>query len=313
VITNSRLSSKFLLGYSSQLKNDGLGAQLQRILALNALGEFWNLRVSHPPLKEIAVHPLDGLVDENSYQNYLNNVNFVIQAQNLEISGALRKFFVKDLKPRHLLFLFFVGLLRTGQVHLLITHPYFFVDADSLLYKCRANQKISENLRSFVTQDLSDALVLHHRHGVGNMAIQPGQNSPREIPVTKYVQILLELSQSYPSLPKYLYTDAPEFDLLFEPPKNQNDSWQNLPNFSGGSMFIHGASLSALTQNLFPDFIVKRGGDPLETLANMASCKYLIISNSSFSYVAGLLGNHSRLWIPKNFWHTPLSHWIQYE
>lgn len=313
IITKTPISSRLLLGYSSRFKSDGLGAQLQRILALNALGEFWNIQVSHPPLNEIAVHPLDGFVDEISYKDYLNKVNFLIQAQNLELSNTLKQLYIENLKARHLLSLFFRTILRKERIHLLITHPYFFVDANPRLYECRANQQISQNLKRFVTQDLSDALVLHHRHGVGNMAIQPGQNRPREIPISKYETIVNEISQVHPFLPKYLYTDAPEFDLLFEPPKDQKHSWQNLPNFSGDFMFIHGASLFALTQNKFPDFIVKRGGNPLETLANITTSKYLIASNSSFSYVAGLLGNHSRLWIPKNFWHTPLLHWIQYD
>ena len=74
------ISSKVILSYAPGVKLDGLGAQLQRVLAINALGEFWSVEVKHDPITEIAIHPLDEINNSNDYLVFLKNVNNVIDS-----------------------------------------------------------------------------------------------------------------------------------------------------------------------------------------------------------------------------------------
>jgi hypothetical protein len=54
-------------------------------------------------------------------------------------------------------------------------------------------------------------------------------------------------------------------------------------------------------------FELHLNGDPVDALQNMISSDILVMSKSSFSYVAALI--HQGLVIYEPFWHRPMSHW----
>lgn len=307
------VSTHIILSYSAGVKSDGLGAQLQRVLALNALGEHWNIPVRHSPVKHIAVHPLDGFVDNADYLKFLDEFNELI-GSDISIEGlqSFEKIYIDDLRLRHLVKL--VLRVRFSKEHFIlrVTHPYFFIDAKPWLYKCSANSQIQQKLSLSVTENKKHRISLHHRHGVGNLAIQPGQNKPREIILASYSNIMQTLIEAHPNMGISVYTDAPEVDLQFRPPIEQRDSWENLPEFDGDLMKVSGNSLKGLVDNLPPGTEVVRGGHPLQSLANMATSSILVLSRSSFGYVAALLSEEAEIFIPEDFWHPALPGWKTY-
>lgn len=305
------VSSSLVISYSARGKHDGLGAQFQRILAINGLGEYWKIPIRHSPVEQIAIHPLDGLENHQDYELYLHDFNRLIgstQSSGLEMNDVI---YVDDLKFRHIIEVLLKILLFRRFVQLFITHPYFFVDAEPWMYLCKTNYEVRKRLRSFVTDESKNKISLHHRHGVGNMAIQPGQVAPREIPLSAYAEILKSLTCRHPSMQLCIYTDAPEADLCFRPPIEQKESWENLPSFDGDAMRISGNSLSGIVE-LFPESKVIRGGHPLQTLANMSTSSILILSRSSFGYVAALLSDKAEIYVPEDFWHPILPGWHTY-
>jgi hypothetical protein len=54
-------------------------------------------------------------------------------------------------------------------------------------------------------------------------------------------------------------------------------------------------------------FELHLNGDPLDALQSMISSDILVMSKSSFSYVAALINQGSVIYEP--FWHRPMSHW----
>ena len=64
------LRSRILLSYNQGLVPDGLGAQIQRMVALNALGAYLQVKVIHPDILEVAIHPMDNM-SKAGYQDML--------------------------------------------------------------------------------------------------------------------------------------------------------------------------------------------------------------------------------------------------
>jgi hypothetical protein len=309
----NRISSRITLGYSSGLKTDGLGAQLQRILGINALGEYWNINVQHPRIDEVAIHPLDGIDHDQDYKEFLRNLNSLIKSKEaLEDFEFTKILSVDELRLSSILVSIYSIVVLRKTIYLKVTHPYFFIDAMPRLYDCSLNRSFKQRLALNAKVHRNSGISLHHRHGVGLMAIQPGQNKPRELDVKVYFLVLDKIIKSNPELEVRIFTDAPKTSLNFTPKLEQKKSWLNLPSFDGDVMRISSNSFNTLLERLPPDTKVIRGGDPLKTIANMAASSILILSRSSFGYVAALLSEGAEVWIPDDFWHPALPGWKSY-
>jgi hypothetical protein len=308
-----KLNSRLILGYSPGLKFDGLGAQLQRVLAINALAEYWGIEVAHSPIKKIAIHPLDGLESRDSYVDFLNNVNGLIDAQS-QFKLRVQEIYTADLTFKSLIRVIKFQLKSKEKIYLTVTHPYYFVDANPRIYNCKFNMLISDRLLNFSTESLKDSIVLHHRHGVGKMAIQPGQKSPREIEMDKITGVVMQCIARNSNAKKmlHIFTDAPDHNLQFHPPSDQVDSWTNLPGFDGQVMSVNAGTLEGLTNQISIPLKVHRGGNPLNSLANLATAGTLILTRSSFGYIAAILGKTQNVWAPRDFWHPLLDRWHSY-
>jgi hypothetical protein len=309
----NKVSSRITLGYCSGMKIDGLGAQLQRILAINALGEYWNVQVQHPRVEQVAIHPLDGINSRQDYLNFLDNLNYIIESnadsEKLHYSHIMC---IDELSLSQLIIIYLRLIILRHKVYLKITQPYFFIDSMPSLYKCSYNTKVQERLSFYATMNQGPRISLHHRHGVGNMAIQPGQNKPREIDLAVFLDVLEKICKVNSNMGVVIFTDAPEESFEFSPLDEQKASWLGLPAFDGHVMRISGNSLNKLLEILPPNSEVIRGGNPIKTLADMASNPIQVLSRSSFSYVAALLSKEAEIWIPCDFWHPGLSEWKSY-
>jgi hypothetical protein len=96
------------------------------------------------------------------------------------------------------------------------------------------------------------------------------------------------------------------------PPKSQENLWNGLPKFESGQMQISRGDFQALAEN-FPQITeVRRGGNPLVSLAEMSTAGALILSRSSFGYLAAHLSGNKYVWIPSDFWHPKIPLWREY-
>lgn len=305
------ISTKVTFSYAPGVKLDGLGAQLQRVLAINALGEYWSVKVKHDPITEIAIHPLDELDNSNDYLIFMKNVNNVIGSYESLPRGEKSFHFLNFNFSKLSKVLLYVYLNRKSA-RINLTLPYYFVDSKPEIYNCKSNFLVRKRLNSFSTLNLSDQIVLHHRQGVGNMAIQPGQKLPREIAQQFYLSVLSNCINIYPERTLTVFTDAPISQMEFRPPSKQIESWVDLPSFDGNKMTIAANSLDWITKQLSLKTKVIRGGNPLETMANMSTAGVLILSRSSFGYLSALMADTADVWIPGDFWHKPLPGWRKY-
>jgi hypothetical protein len=305
------IASKICLSYHPGKIPDGLGAQLQRIIAIKGLGSYLNLNVLPISIKEIAIHPLDNL-SLKDYNFMISNVNKLIGSIASMDFPKLGFLEVINLTPRHF-FIAFIKSLKLGYpINLKIRDPYFLVDANTKIYHKGISEEMRGVLSRFSSVDLSNSIVVHHRHGVGGMAIQPGQKTPREMKLERYLKPLLRLTANESAKKIVIFTDAPQNDIVFKPSSNQYHLWQGLPRFDNNEIKIEGGKFTDLEARFCMPFDYRRGGNPLTALADLATSKSIVLSRSSFGYVAALFANNSTVWLPKDFWHPKHSGWKTY-
>lgn len=290
---------------------DGLGAQLQRIIALRGLGSYLGISVLSTKISDFAIHPLDGL-SQKEYETNLGIINSLLVIESQSQEKAVFNVYIKDLHLIDLLRGLFLSFKMKKVILLCIRDSYFLVDTKPELYRAGISHEMSATIRTLVIDDFSDAIVLHHRQGVGQMAIQPGQKSTREMQISSYANPLKEALNLTHLKRIVIFTDAPETDLVFIPPKSQENLWNGLPKFESGQMQISRGDFQALAEN-FPQITeVRRGGNPLVSLAEMSTAGALILSRSSFGYLAAHLSGNKYVWIPSDFWHPKIPLWREY-
>jgi len=307
----SPIRSRVLLSYSQGDIPDGLGAQIQRVIAINALGAHLSINVKHPPITEVARHPIDHLSDAE-YSKMLSNVNEMLSTISVDELQSFCPYFINDLRFKHFAYAIFKALLSKSIVNMQIRDSYYFVDAKPSLYKLGISRSTRIFLRDLASETFAGYIALHHRHGVGNMAIQPGQLKPRELDVSVYLAPLQEATKKNREASIVIFTDAPDSDMYFLPNSTQVQLWAGLPQFDGTKMKIAQGQFRVIEEEFPGKVRVIRGGNPLIALANLATSGQLILSRSSFGYLAALFADHSKVWIPGDFWHPKHKNWTQY-
>lgn len=309
LISFFNVGGRLRLGYTSKFHQDGLGAQLQRVLAIQGLANFWKLQVLHQKVESISVHPLDQISTSLEIQNLNAEFNFLISA-TVELDATNEIIYVDELKVRNLINSI-IRLQNNKSMSLLIllTHPYKFVDSMPTLYLNSIDQEFKRRLGSFINEDLTNSIAIHYRAGTGNYALQPNQRISRQIRIENFTAPLIQLLERTKFEKIVVYTDAPETPIIFYPPSSQRNSWQGLPGFDGESFDINAIDFQDWIRSIPVEVSIKRGGNPIRSLANLSQAQGLVLSNSSFGYCAALLGLCQFVYLPKSFWHPKLPKW----
>ena len=303
------LKPNLILTYDNAGKPDGVGAQVQRILALRSMASNLGLNYLHTGIHSVAVHPLDPYQSEselNDFVSELNRVFFIESTVNLDLPKT-RDISVRSLTFTNLFTNILKSVVRREAILIRCLEPYAVCDCDPNIYG-----GVRDFLPNFKPiKQASFTLGIHYRRGVGGMAVQQGESISRELKPQYLIAIANELTQSrLPSETKiHLYTDAPKEDLQYVPPKVQANLWKNSPRFEEGTMSVIGAELEILFKELSVAPKVIRGGDPLLALRELAGLDALIMSRSSFSYLGAILNNRGKIYFPKSFWHRPMAGW----
>ena len=61
--------------YDKNRMQDGLGAQIQRIYTIHAIGKKFGFRTPELLVKNVLLHPLDGINDKDAYKKFLKRTN----------------------------------------------------------------------------------------------------------------------------------------------------------------------------------------------------------------------------------------------
>jgi len=303
------LKPKITLTYWNTGKADGVGAQLQRILAIRSLSSSLDLDYLHTEIKSLAIHPLDSYQNDDEMQVFLLKLNHQFWMKNSEESFTKN---LREIEKNTLTFSFLFSCILKSvfskrQFLIKLVEPYPISEHDPHLYI-----GIRQFLPNFTLPSKTGVVVaVHYRRGVGGFAVQQGERVSREIPGNYFVRLVKEIIDGHQSteIKLLVFTDSPTEDVTFTPPGNQSHLWTNSTSFSEGKMRVIGLDIEDVFKDISVSVQVLYGGDPLDVIKSLASADHLILSRSSFGYVAAILNNEGQVYIPSQFWHVPMKGW----
>lgn len=306
----SGFMKRLAITYANDKKTDGLGAQLQRVIAIRALAMRLKINYFHSKVKVLTIHPLDRLENENQVDLFLEKVgDFFHLDSSIDAKWAEEEIYLQSLTVFALVRILFGTVIRRKNVLIRVIEPYSVMELRPHDYK-----RVIPFFYNFpYSNSSSDEIVMHYRYGVGDSVIQPGEKLPRQMQLAYFRNVIQNIPEE--SLIKiralHVLTDAPEFETSFTPQTDQVHLWEGTPNFHNGSVVIKPLSFQEDLGDLGLDLKVSFGGDAVDSILRMSSCNVLILSRSSLSYV-GALFNHraSLIYFAPDFWHPRMKSWI---
>jgi hypothetical protein len=286
------------LTYANDLAVDGGGAQLHRIYGIYAIARWLNLPYVHSPILRIQYQGLTALEDNSDLPDFESRWNqaFAIPS-DIDMPERYTAHSMRDADPDRIKQLQVAANIRREFALIRILHPHSVTDRNPELYRhVRAISPFPE-----VRSDLF-RLAIHVRRGE-LFAIESG----RMMPNSYYVSYALAFIEAFQRLGIpficELYTEvvSKEFVLTQE--------HRGLLSSIGGNRTMTPAMSQLEDFSVLPNLVPFLNGDPIETLRGMATADALILSRSSFSYVAAIL-NANGIIVYHPFWHRSLKDWV---
>jgi hypothetical protein len=303
------LKPKVILTYLNTSKADGVGAQLQRILAIRSLSSSLNLGYLHTEVASLAIHPLDPYQDEAEMAAFLNKFNHEFWMESSK-DLPLGEFCESETRVLSFAFLFsriIKSKFSKKQILVKLVEPYTISEYDPNLYAdiCRFLPNLVLPTKTNVV------LAIHYRRGVGGFAVQRGEKVSRELAGTYFATLAKEIIEAnqLKDFKLVVFTDSPTDDVVFVPPGHQSHLWTTSTRFSDGEMHVMGLDLQEFFRDFSDPVEVVYGGDPLDVIKRLATADHLILSRSSFGYVAAVLNGKGKVYLPSQFWHVPMKSW----
>lgn len=304
-------NSSICVTFDSSQAVDGTGAQLQRMISVYALANYFGFHYLHSEIKQVSVHAFDPFQTNELYEKYLVEINNFVQFNGIshQNQGSIN-FTRTQTYFWEFIFLLIRNRFQNKTLYLALLEPYSITDF---------RPQILDSIRgrvSLATRDVPNfahpSVAIHYRQGVGGFALYPGQKVPRETPLIQFEQVLYSIvSEVGPNSIKSIIvlTDAPTDVTLYRPPTHQQTLWEGTPGFSNGVMTIQPIDFGKLSEKFDLPIHVIRGGNPLDAIYVMARSDFLLMSKSSLSYLGGIFNIIGTVYSPKSFWHRPLSGW----
>ncbi len=310
---------KISIAYYSGNQFDGTGAQLQRLASVYALSKYLEIDFIKTPLSGVTVHPTDPFRTEDDYSQYLTRVeNFLqLEAQDLNVQDPdCKNIDFSIITTLALVKVVFHNAFQKCRIHLNVFQANSIIDywPELIPNFVRVNRN---ELNSTKLENNGASIAIHYRQGVGGFPIYPGQKISRQIDLDNYTNLLRKCIDDLREAERIgitVFTDSPQEETNFTPPKEQLVQWLGTPGFDGNKVTIIPTDfqpIKSLASNRV-SVSIEHGGNPLDAFAVMTQVDVLIMSRSSLSYLAGLLNLNGTIYFPTNFWHSPLRSWKKF-
>jgi hypothetical protein len=202
------------------------------------------------------------------------------------------------------------SFLLDKNYKILTTEVYGIVDFYPTIYLLHQKfLKIDFNGEQHQSDSSPLELCIHYRRGTGGMAVYHKQSSPREMSLGYYLNVIENLKKTFELKKLTVLTDSPLTDSVYTINPDQLDLWENTPGYVDGTLQIKGQNINDDFTSTGLNIEVMVGGDPIKSLGLMQRAQILVMSRSSFSFVAALLNKDGEVYFPPEFWHPRLEAW----
>ncbi|MBX9578102.1 MAG: hypothetical protein K2W97_06470 [Chthoniobacterales bacterium] len=287
------------LTYASEFFSDGLGSQLQCIYGIYALSRFLDVAYIHSPIGKINYQGLAALEKNELDPAFVSRCNEVFHiASDVEFpkTGVVCTAMSTDLD--------FLCAARdkakkSDEFHLVrLGHPYPMTDKNPQM------MRYVEKVAPFqASQSRVFRMALHVRRG-DFFVVDPERISPNAYYIDTALNIIRILKKHKIPFLCELYTELPSKTFTITEEHCGIDHEKII-----GTRTITSEMCQLEDFEVLPKLQKFINGDPIEALQSLATADLLIMSRSSFSYVAGVL-NHKGIIVSHPLWHTALPHWI---
>ena len=290
--------TKLAVTYANDKLKDGAGAQLQRIYGIYALSRFLNVPYVHTPIATLGYQGLPALEANSASPTLESEYNRIFRIpSDIELPPQRIVHEMQDADASRIMQLQGEAKMSDDFHFVRILMPYPITDRHPELYRHATAISPFQYSRSNVFR-----IAIHVRRGELYAIF-----GDRMLPNSYYVhcamrsqEILRKIDipfvcELYTEIPSKTFTVTPQHhgidgrisvNLTFDPAMNRVEDFDVLSNLH---KFIN--------------------SDPIDTLRRMSTADALIMSRSSFSYVAAIL-NASGVIIYHPFWHSPLKDWV---
>lgn len=286
------------LTYANDKHTDGAGAQLQRIYGVYAISRSLKIPYIHSPLKRIDYHGLSALEHNSASAEVESEYNRVFQIpSDIELPERWSVHYMRDADSAVIMQLQSAAQ-NTGEFNLIrILYPYPITDQHPEMYNAIKVISPFQHVRSNVFR-----IAIHVRRGE-LFAIE----SHRMLRNSYYLSCALTFAYNFKKLEIpfvcELYTEVPSAKFVVTPQHH------GIGDQIRGDMTIDPEANCIEDFDIIPNLARYVNTDPIETLRRMATADALVLSRSSYSYVAAIL-NGPGIIVYHPFWHSPLKDWL---
>ena len=312
---------------------DGIGAQIQRQWSVMLLARYMNWSFQGAPITDLMLRSSD-FREEKNKDDIIRLVNQIIEsfqtAAFTRISRDVKAHKVEIkiddngfsllLKKYPRLFLtvcaFFVGVFRLN-LRIVLVDGFFLTNRVPDIYDLLDVRAINRAIEYSVNVNKLDKgilnIVLHIRRGEVNSRFFSHELSQRYTPTESFSEIVQDLlDMNLQKQNRYtitVLTDAPTKKSYASQEFLDINLWESQLGI-GNDFEIELESFDDLKKK-HPSTMVRNDLDSITSLCMMIEADVLVMSKSSFSFVAGVL-NRSGLVVYQDFWHQPLSRWLRW-
>jgi hypothetical protein len=287
--------------YDTKHKPDGAGAQLNRILGIIAISQYYNITYYHTPIDKILYQGLSLLV-ENKYDDQLvTKWNDLLDITTTDIAFNT---VISELNPSHNQLLHYINVHNntTDNVLLKLAYPYGITESMTEIMDTFIPPKITFNNPFNNTDDI--VISCHIRRGEIRL-VAPNRLIPNEYYfnlLTKITQILDARQQSYQI---HIYSEVPKETVTI----TQSHKGIMIPLKTDDTTISPETEDFSIFKTL-KNTSIHLNRCPIQDIVCMMYSDIFIASFSSFSYIASLLNqNNGYIIVPKKYVHYKLKTW----
>jgi hypothetical protein len=303
MVLSTDLREKLVLTYDNTALTDGVGAQLQRIYGIYSISRLLGASYLHSPLARVDYQGLSALEENKGDLGFHDEFNDLFQIKS-DIMGSndfqVSKLPYMTMEDVDQLVAKFDRHETSGRPSLVqLVVPYGIADRFPDCYEvCKDISPFASSVR----EGGVFRVALHVRRGE-----QLALDSDRMLPNAYYISVAKNVAQVLESLKiDYeieLFTEVPQKELVVQP--DHHGIFNRIP----GPRVIGPEMLQLNEFDELPNLVPCPNGKAIVCLEKLATADVLVMSRSSFSYVAAIL-NRSGVVLYHPFWHSPLSSWM---
>ena len=257
-------------------QSDGMGAQYQRIIGIIALSMAYECQYIHSYITKMEHLPEPSIKYLNNIEEFFQIQNhFPIMNENIKFDSVVNL----DTNVTEEILLKYKNMAEKKNILLTIHHAYSMLDKNTQLYEIAIPflNNIKKNIELPEYNITGVKIAIHIRRG----DVSTRANAERYVPLDYFQKIINKLSELYTNAHFFIFTEITgenTTEFIDFQNANKNISLKIMPNI-----------------------------DILTTLEYLIKSDILVMSKSSFSYVAGLFNQNTVFCI--DFWHTKLDRW----